>query len=540
MTAAFSCTQRIRRWKGWSDTLLRGAAQVNGANLVEQVSVRDDVMNDTQRAAPRQPRLMTFVVYGVAVVFLIGVHLATNNVLGFHIDELYYLASGRHPAFGYVDFPPIVPLIGRLETAVLGVTPWTLRLLPALLGGVNVILCGAYVRKLGGSLGLQALALLAGITEPLILGTWLFQTVIFDQVAWMLSIYCFLSIVIDRRPRLWIVLGITLGIGLEIKYLILPLILGMGIAALLTPSLRQDLRTKYPWIGGVLMLVIWAPNVVWQIANGFPTVVYISNHQGDIQSGGGVADFLVYFLLLLVLLTPLWIAGFITLFRNPRLRPIGIACATPMLVYLFVGKYYYPGPTIPIVMAAGLIALSHVRRPRLRSTLVVAVAVASLLDFVGLAKITIPYTPPDRLHATGLDTEDSDLASTVGWPQITSQMTATYQALPAAERDSTVIVSSDYGVTGALQIFGNPKLLPASFSPQLSDWYWLPPHLTATHALMVGYAPSDVAWMCTSATVVGHLVVPYNVVNLESGAPVTFCTLNAPLPALWGRLKDFS
>jgi hypothetical protein len=57
---------------------------------------------------------------------------------------------------------------------------------------------------------------------------------------------------------------------------------------------------------------------------------------------------------------------------------------------------------------------------------------------------------------------------------------------------------------------------------------------------MVGYAPSDVAWMCTSATVVGHLVVPYNVVNLESGAPVTFCTLNAPLPALWGRLKDFS
>jgi hypothetical protein len=119
-------------------------------------------------------------------------------------------------------------------------------------------------------------------------------------------------------------------------------------------------------------------------------------------------------------------------------------------------------------------------------------------------------------------------------------MTAIYQALPASERATTVIVSSDYGVDGALQIFGNPTLLPASFSPQLSDWYWLPPHLAATGALMVGYAPSDVAWMCTSTKVVGHLVVPYNVVNLESGAPVTFCTLNAPLPALWGRLKNFS
>jgi hypothetical protein len=478
--------------------------------------------------------------YGLAAVVLVAIHLATNNVLGFHIDELYYLASGRHPAFGYVDFPPIVPLLGRVETTLLGVTPWTLRLLPALLGAVSVILCGAYVRKLGGSLGLQALALLAGVTEPLILGTWLFQTVIFDQVAWMLSLYWFLTIVIDRKPRTWILLGVTLGIGLEIKYLILALIVGMGIATLLTPSLRQDLRTKYPWIGVLLMVVIWAPNVVWQIATGFPTVVYISNHQGAIQSGGGVADFVVYFLVLLFLLTPLWIAGFITLFRNPGLRPIAIACAAPMVVYLFVGKYYYPGPTIPIVMAAGLIALSHVRRPRLRSMLVVAVVVASLFDFVALAKITIPYTPPDRLHATGLDTEDSDLASTVGWPQITNQMTAIYGALPASARATTVIVSSDYGVAGALQIFGNPKLLPASFSPQLSDWYWLPSHLAATDALMVGYEPSDVAWMCTSTKVLAHLVVPYHVVNLESESPVTFCTLNAPLPAMWGRLKDFS
>ena len=191
----------------------------------------------------------------------------------------------------------------------------------------------------------------------------------------MLSLYCFLAIVLDRKPRLWILLGIALGVDLEIKYLVLPLILGIGIATLLTPWLRDDLRTKYPWIGGVLMLVIWAPNVVWQIANGFPTVTYISNHQGDIQSGGGVLDFVVYFLVLLALLTPLWIAGFITLFRTPRLRPVAIACITPMVVYLFVGKYYYPGPTIPIVMAAGLVALSHVRRPRLRSVLMGAVVV---------------------------------------------------------------------------------------------------------------------------------------------------------------------
>jgi 4-amino-4-deoxy-L-arabinose transferase-like glycosyltransferase len=268
--------------------------------------------------------------YAVAAALFIAVRFATNGILGFHVDELYYMASGRHPAFGYVDFPPIVPLLSRVETAVLGVTPWALRVLPALVGAVNVMLGAAYVRKLGGSVRLQALALLIGLTEPLLIGTFLFQTVVFDQLTWMLSLYFLLSLIIDRKPRTWIWLGLTLGVGLEVKYLILPLILGIVIATFVTPSLRADLRTRYPWIGGSLMLLIWLPNVVWQIANGFPTVSYIFNHQGDIQSGGGVVDFIVLFLVLLFLLTPLWIAGFISLFRTRELRAIGIACAVPM------------------------------------------------------------------------------------------------------------------------------------------------------------------------------------------------------------------
>jgi 4-amino-4-deoxy-L-arabinose transferase-like glycosyltransferase len=492
------------------------------------------------RADGSRGRYVAMLPYAVAAAIFIAIRFATNGILGFHIDELYYMESGRHLTFGYVDYPPIVPLLSRLETTVLGVSPWALRVLPALVGAVNVMIGAAYVRKLGGSLRLQALALLVGLTAPLLLGTFLFQTVVFDQFTWMLSIYLFLSIVLDRRPHTWIVLGLTLGIGLEVKYLILPLILGMVIATLVTPSLRVDLRTRYPWIGAALILIIWLPNVVWQIANEFPTVSYIFNHQGDIQSGGGVIDFVVLFLVLLFLLTPLWVAGFISLFRTRELRAIGIACAVPMFVYLFVGKGYYPAPTIPIVMAAGLIALSRLKRPRLRSALVVAVVLASLIDVVALAKITIPTTPANRMHATGVDTLDTDDASTVGWVSITQQMTAIYGQLSAPERATTVIVSSDYGVTGALQIYANSQALPESYSPQLSDFYWLPQHVAATDVLMVGYEPSDVRFMCTSAKVVAHLTIPYHVVNLESDSPVTFCTLNAPLTSVWSRLKAFS
>src|ERR1700674_2028591 len=125
-------------------------------------------------------RLATVLLFGGAPVGVIALHLATNGTLGFHTDELYYLDSGRHPALGYVDFPPIVPLLARLETQLLGVSPWTLRLLPSLFGGFLVALSGAYVRRLGGSLRLQGLALLAAMAAPFLLGShWVFQTVTF-------------------------------------------------------------------------------------------------------------------------------------------------------------------------------------------------------------------------------------------------------------------------------------------------------------------------------------------------------------------------
>jgi len=62
----------------------------------------------------------------------------------------------------------------------------------------------------------------------------------------MLALYWFLCLVIGRRPRYRFYLGITLGIGLEVKYTIVGLIAGMCIAVLLTPELRSALRAEQP------------------------------------------------------------------------------------------------------------------------------------------------------------------------------------------------------------------------------------------------------------------------------------------------------
>jgi 4-amino-4-deoxy-L-arabinose transferase-like glycosyltransferase len=437
-----------------------------------------------------------------------------------------------------VDFPPVVPLLARLETDLLGVTPWALRVLPTLVGGFMVVMSGLYVRRLGGSLRLQALALLIAVTAPYFLGAnWVFQTVTFDEATWMVAIYWFLCLVLDRRPRYWIYLGLALGVGLEVKFTILALVAGIGVAILLTPALRADLRARYPWIAAAIALLIWLPNVAWQVAEGFPTLIYIANHRG---SGGGPLIFLLEIGVYLFFVIPLWAAGFVSLFRSPRLRPIGIACAVPLVLFLFVGKSYYAVGTVPVVIAQGLVAIAGIKRPRLRTGTQVAVVVAGVLQLLTFAQLTLPITPPNRIHALKLDAINPVFADSVGWDSVARQVTAIYDGLPASERANTVIISAYYGVPGALNVYDDPKTRPQAFSPQLSDWYWLPDHVTATEAIMVDYQPSEVEWMCDAPTLITHLTVPYDVAGLEQGAPVTLCRLKAPISQDWGRLKDFS
>ena len=489
-------------------------------------------------AGSRQSPLAAALLFGGAALVVLAAHLATNGALGFHTDELYYIDCGRHPALGYVDFPPIVPLLARLDTGLLGATPWNLRLLPTLLGAFMVILSGAYVRRLGGSLRLQALALSIAVTAPYFLGAnWVYQTVTFDEATWMVTFYWFLCLVLEHRPRYWIHLGLSLGIGLEVKYTIAGLAAAIGIAVLLTPVLRSHLRTRYPWVAAGIALLLWAPNLAWQVAKGFPSLVYIANHQG---SGGGLAGNLLLMVVYLFFLIPLWVAGLVSLFRNAVLRPIGIACLLPLVLFLFVGKSYYAVGTVPIALAQGLMAVGRVKRPRLRTGFQIAVAVACALQLIAFARLTLPITPPDRIHSLGLDTKNELFADSVGWEDVAHHVESIYRNLPGSERTGTIVISAFYGVPGALRIYGDKRSLPVVVSPQLSGWYWLPRGLAATNALMVDYRPSDVAWMCSSATLVGRLTVPFGVQGLEQGAPVTFCVLQGPIQQYWRRLRIFS
>ena len=139
-------------------------------------------MAHTPTARRAEERAELAVVAGVAVA-VFAVHLALSGRYGFHRDELYYLAAGRHPALGYVDQPPVVPLLARALTAVAGEHLWPLRAVAGAAHAAVVVLAVPIARELGGGRRAQVLAAVAAAAMPLYLAAGsLFQTVVFDQL----------------------------------------------------------------------------------------------------------------------------------------------------------------------------------------------------------------------------------------------------------------------------------------------------------------------------------------------------------------------
>ena len=137
---------------------------------------------------------------------------------GWDRDELYFLQASRHLAPGYVDFPPMTALVGRVVLEICGPSLVALRLTGVLAGMLTIVLIALCVRELGGGLRSQLVASLAFALTPFGLGLGvLFHPTMLDVPIWVGFLYVALRILGRPEPRLLPVLGLIAGIGLETK-----------------------------------------------------------------------------------------------------------------------------------------------------------------------------------------------------------------------------------------------------------------------------------------------------------------------------------
>lgn len=478
------------------------------------------------------------VIGGLAVAKL-TLHLATNGLYDFHRDSLYYLDSARHPAWGYVDYPPVTPMMGRLSLTLFGPSVWGLRLWPSLAGAMLVVLAALIAREFGGGRFARILAAVGALTSPVLLGAnWLFQTVTFDQLTWLVSFWLAARLVRTQDRRLWLALGVTLGVGLETKYTILALIAGLAAGTLLTP-LRRHLATSWPWLGVGLAVLIFLPNLLWQAASGWPSIEYTFNHKSVQSLDFSPLTFLAEQLALIgPLAIPLWLAGLYWLLSDPGRRLVGIAALVPFVIYLFAGKSYYVGPLDPLLLAAGSCGLEMWTQRR-GTLLRPATAVALVAQALVLLPLTLPLLPEATMARSPLPGIRKDFADTVGWHDLVGQVAAVYDALPVDERANAVVLTDNYGEAGAIDTYGGPLGLPTAVSGELTYYYWRPANLGGP-VIAVGVDPTLLATLFYACSMVGTVSNSYGLHNEEFGAPISVCRRpKMPLDQLWPRLKAF-
>lgn len=503
--------------------------------------------------APSERALCWFAAGAVALV-----HLVANPHYGFFRDELYFIICGFHPQFGYVDQPPVVPLIAA-ATQLFGHSLFLLRAVPALFAAAGAYVTCALVLEFGGSLFAQALAAAVYIFAIVLLafgmkvgpdevGLWL----------WPLLALFVVRITKGANPRLWLGAGAIAGVCLESKYSVL-FFLAALLTGLLLTSQRRSLWSWWALGGAGVAAAIALPNFLWQWHYGFPMWELLKNG----QSGKNLVVGPIMYLLQEVLITnlflaPVWIVGFFWLLAKPQFRFLGYTYALLIaLMIVFHGKHYYPADVYPIVIAAGAVPVeSWTRR-----FVAVRAAIAAYVVIFGLlfVPLELPVLSLNSLLAYQSDvlarifptlrgateTEHGrhavlpdDFADMQGWPQMAALVAREYELLPPKLRVQAVVVAGNYGEAAAINFF-QPSVPVISGHNQ----YWLWGYGRANGNVVLD--ASRGADCGASAHIFQHarqLAVLKNplAISFEQNFRIMLCTgIRMPLAKLWPSLKTY-
>ena len=484
---------------------------------------------------------------GVRLAF----HLLSNGQYGFHRDELQTLDDARHLDWGFVAYPPVTPLLARLELTLFGTSLAGFRLFAAIAVSLVMVLAGLIAKELGGRRQVQLLAAVAaGIAPVSLIQGAVLQYVSFDYLWGVTITYLLVRLLKSEDPRWWVAIGVMLGVGMETRYTMGFLALGIVGAVLLTP-VRRHLWSKWLWIGVGLSILVFLPNLIWQARQHFISLEFLSYLHARDSRQGRYKDFYIDQLLVCVNVTTSLLALrglWFCLLRQEgkRYRFLGWLFVLSFLLFaVFGARSYYTAPLYPMLLAAGsvlFVSWADNLRPawsRFVFSLQWAAMFAGGVAFILLMTPVAPFGSKvwkvtSRLH--------DQFREEIGWPDLARAVAGVYNSLPADERRNTGILTGNYGEGGALNLYGPALGLPHAMSLTNSFWYrGYDPRLPRT-VILVGFDLEEAQRLFGSCAIAGRNGNAWNVENEESRdhPDILVCRdLHRAWPDYWQRARRF-
>ena len=481
-------------------------------------------------------------------------HLVVAGRYDIFRNELYFIVCGRHPDFGYVDQPPLIPLISA-ATQLFGENVWLLRLPAALAAAALVSLTAAFARLLGGNERSAWIAAVAASIAPALAAmTSTLTTASLEPIGWTASAYFLARAILQRHGRSILWAGIIAGISMEAKYGIAIWMIGLALGVLLTPARSILIRPPF-WLAVAAGTAIGLPSLIWQQVHGWPFRELHANHlaEGTNFTGTPLQFEQQQILAMNVLLAPVWITGvvapfFHTILRQARFLSIGFI-ATTAIVFGTHGKDYYLFPVYPTMFAVGAAACGNLPPWLTRIWLVAAAAV-----FVALLPIALPILDPPALeryiaftHLAPVPEEAAAVGAPLtqifsdelGWRALEQKVAAVFHSLPPADRTKAAILTTNYGEAAALDVYGSADGLPPALCGQNQYFLWGSHGYDGQILIHVNGDPNRWRRGCENVDVVGKFGVPY-AMPYENERPIFICRgLRRNLGEIWDRLKRY-
>ena len=436
---------------------------ISGASSTISEKARSPLLADTA--------LLIYIALATVII-----HVIIGNRYGWHRDELATLEDARHLAWGYPAYPPVTPFFGRISWELFGASVRGFRFFAGVAQAIPVVLTGLMARAMGGRREAQIIA--AVVAVPYCLGGgYEMMYVAFDALAGVLTAYFVTQLLASDDPRWWMAIGAGIGFGMLCKYTMGFFALAIVAGVLLTGA-RRYLKSKWLWIGVAIAVLVWLPNLWWQVQHNFVSLDFLKHiHTRDVRQGKATY-FLPQQFELMGIRVFFALAGLYFLLIAPagkRFRMIGWMYVVTLLLFTVArGRWYYMAPMYPMLYAAGTVwgqgwvaTLPSERATRVRRLVWCALAVE-----IGLTMaFWLPLAPPNSRWWSAVNDVQGDFREQFGWRELVQEVAKIRDSLTPEERAHLGIIGTNYGEAGAINLYGPEYGLPRAISGINSFWY---------------------------------------------------------------------